>query len=746
VTYYFNEGFPPDYKFLFEQIMAETNAALEQAGATLRFQVGFKPANIHFGDIRHSFIVWHQDIETTKGLLGYGPSIADPRTGEILSGTVNLYNVGLDYYRYRIQTYLEAFGGSTREDLATAAGLSTDTPWEQIPCTSGRTVAPGDHGDRLSAPIFAEMRRTLELPEVPSAIPEDDFIPTPALPLDQYLDYWQRILPEYRYAVSWWNTYVYREGRQNPLEGFADRLYVEREFRDAMDRVLLGEDPFGGIDLATSDGIQRQLEFLDNLRAWRKNHEMYQIDRDMIWSTKNVYEFEEGDAFEAIKGSARKCVAGFWQSDTEYSNAVIENIVAHVGVHEFGHTIALRHNFYGSADAKHMHAGERTASIMDYVWSPEEAAMPHGWKDYDEAAIKYIYGTAEVRQAVMQDDYLYCTDEHRYFSPMCQAHDIGITPAQVVLNSIERYDWSYEIRNRRAYNKFWDTSTYPDAVYNAVFPLQRMWYLGLYDLWGANDLMRTLDMVDPNRTPLTPQQYKEIAQDFDNNLGAAVDMTMAFYDAVINQSAAYRNYQTEFDPYYGDVLRLGIITDKLYTTLAFMDLQEVWNYDPNVYDYAAMYDSVYTTRNWDTAMRVLDGMLGANYDTFPWFKYYALLIFADVTNSNLVGDVGLRERIAIERYENRMEFEERYPDVLMEALAPDNAGQLFIFEGETYVYTYLPDRNWHLVARKSRSPVSFQFMRDYNDSLNSGASTSLDNYGLKIMLAYHEYFNNFQGF
>ena len=32
-------------------------------------------------------------------------------------------------------------------------------------------------------------------------------------------------------------------------------------------------------------------------------------------------------------------------------------------------------------------------------------------------------------------------------------------------------------------------------------------------------------------------------------------------------------------------------------------------------------------------------MLGANYDTFPWFKYYALNIFAWATNSNLVDSV-----------------------------------------------------------------------------------------------------------
>ena len=81
-----------------------------------------------------------------------------------------------------------------------------------------------------------------------------------------------------------------------------------------------------------------------------------------------------------------------------------------------------------------------------------------------------------------------------------------------------------------------------------------------------------------------------------------------------------------------------------------------------------------------------------------------------------------------------------------EATQADNPTQLFIFEGEQYVYTYLEDRGWHLVAGKSRSPVSFQYIKDYNDALNGGASGSLDTFGLKILLSYYEYYNNFAGF
>jgi hypothetical protein len=160
-----------------------------------------------------------------------------------------------------------------------------------------------------------------------------------------------------------------------------------------------------------------------------------------------------------------------------------------------------------------------------------------------------------------------------------------------------------------------------------------------------------------------------------------------------------------------------------------------------------MYDAPFGSQNLALSQRVLDNMLGANYDTFPWFKYYALNIFAAVTNSNLVGNVDLRDRIAIKRYNRAEDLAAEYgPDAIDEAMSPENLSGLFEFEGEEYVYTYVEDRAWHLVASRSKSPVSYQFIREYNEALRANADTDQDNYGLKILLAYYEYYNNFVGF
>ena len=60
---------------------------------------------------------------------------------------------------------------------------------------------------------------------------------------------------------------------------------------------------------------------------------------------------------------------------------------------------------------------------MDYVKSHEEVGTPRAWGQYDEAALKWIYGDDTLRAELMKEDFLYCTDEHRYRSPLCRAHD-----------------------------------------------------------------------------------------------------------------------------------------------------------------------------------------------------------------------------------------------------------------------------------------------------------------------------------
>lgn len=743
VVFYFHPGFPERFKPMFEEIKAETNATLEQAGASLRFDFkdhDYDGVERHFGDVRYSFVTWHQDISGTRGLLGYGPSSSDPRTGEVLSANLNLYNVGHDYYRFLLQDYLEVNGARTKPE--------TGEPWDQVACEPGETVAATAPTARLKSTLFDEMRRVMDLPAAtPDSIESETFLPAPQRDRAAFMADLHRTLGEYRYAEPSSNPYVGLPSGAS-IQAFHERMATEREFKEQMGAILRNEDPFHGAALHTRSGVQAQTDFVNQFRAWKKNHAELVAEEERQLGLKSISVFNAGDAIDAIAQGARRCTdAGFFESDEEYSERIINGVVFRTAIHEFGHNVGLRHNFYGSLDAKHMEAEEVSSSVMDYVAPVERLSGNRHWGPYDRAALTWIYGTPEKRAEVMAEDYLYCTDQHVARSPLCSQFDLGVTPSQIVLNAIERYDWMYNIRNQRAYRTFWDTTGYVNSVYSSIFNLQRMWYLTIFD-WGGGgvqDVLKRLDQKDGR--VLTDPEYDEIAGDFYNEAQAAVGLTMAFYDSVINQPASFRNYQTTFDPYYGDVLRLGISVDKLYTMFAFMDQQEVANYNPNVNTFVSMYDQPFGTRNLALSQRVLDNMLGASYDTFPWFRYTALGVFASVTNGNLISNVELKERIAIKRYENMDELTSMYgADIMERATGQANPEQLFTYEGEEYVYTFLPDQGWHLVASRSRSPVSYQYIRDYNQALNAGAEDNLDDYGLKILLAYFELYNNFVGF
>ncbi len=736
IVYYFAEGYPEKYKAMFigeGGIQDQTNKVFEDAGASLRVEFkdhDFDGTERKLGDIRYSFVAWFQN-QNANGPLGYGPSTSDPRTGEVFSANVNAYNYAYDLFRYYTEEYLQDAGG---------ADILSDS------CEPGTTAAPADATQRLDSALFNEMRFVMDLPADRNTGTPADFVPTPQA--DTFDADFHRILPEIRYGYPGWNAYTFQTLGQAPMDHWGQMVADEAEFQRLMFDISTGFDPFEGVPLHTREGIEAQNAFNVQMRHYRRNHERYTAERALIRGMRNIYDMGEGDFLASLSRAARRCKDdGTWESNEEFTDRFIEGIIYNLMLHEFGHTIGLRHNFYGSMDKKHKREGEVTASVMDYVSLQAESGSKHQWGLYDEWALKWIYGTESVREEAMQQDPLYCTDEHRILSSLCRAYDYGETPAEIVLNAIDDYDWNYTFRNRRAFRRFWSVGSYASRVYSSIFDIQRMWYLAIFD-WGGGGVQESLKRLDQTegKPVLTQAEYDERSVDFYNDLVAANGMMIAFYDAVINQSASFRNYQTEFDPFYSDIRRVGIINDKLFATYAYMDLQDVY-YSPNVATYVSMFDAPFGTENLALAQRVMDNMLGSNYDTFPWFRYLALNIFGYVTNTNLVGGTELKERIAIWRFNNWADLTERFPAEAVEAATrADNPQQVFTIDGEEYVYTYVADRSWHLVAGRSRSPVSYQYMRDYNESLNGGASASLDNYGLKILLAYHEYYNNFVGF
>lgn len=94
VTYYLSEAFNKEENASIKAATYESfkriNSGLTQAGAKFRLELKEPSADIDPGDIRNSMIILAED-PFEASIIGYGPSVANPNTGEILSARTVMY-------------------------------------------------------------------------------------------------------------------------------------------------------------------------------------------------------------------------------------------------------------------------------------------------------------------------------------------------------------------------------------------------------------------------------------------------------------------------------------------------------------------------------------------------------------------------------------------------------------------------------------------------------------------------------
>ncbi|MEZ4473592.1 MAG: hypothetical protein R3F60_22945 [bacterium] len=85
-------------------------------------EAGFSP---RIGDLRYSTVHW-VDPETLDGLLGYGPSAADPITGEIIAGKAYIYGAAVNTYASYATDIIRYFNEDIDFDTLVHGGHFTD--------------------------------------------------------------------------------------------------------------------------------------------------------------------------------------------------------------------------------------------------------------------------------------------------------------------------------------------------------------------------------------------------------------------------------------------------------------------------------------------------------------------------------------------------------------------------------------------------------------------------------------------
>ena len=316
------------------------------------------------GDIRYSFFYWVDEMQRS-GPLGYGPSLADPDTGQLITATANIYGgVVHTYSQYAADLVRMVNGEIDTDDVITGQwvrdALKAKAPsspnFDPTATFQGGLTSHGQehaHAEEMVTmkdgfQIPKEVYESLEVPQMRTPeweYPElMEFMRHP----ETFKDYVETSLP----AMDPSHNHM----RLNKLKGtWIEDLMIngEIEFAGAM------MDPAGEL---SADELKEQMSPL----TWGSKHAMrVEDERIKVLARNNLYMGEFVD--DALWGLAKELDQKGFTGDAlrlEIGRRILRGVLEH----EIGHTVGLRHNFSGSVDIFNFHEEWYDAREKDLIF------------------------------------------------------------------------------------------------------------------------------------------------------------------------------------------------------------------------------------------------------------------------------------------------------------------------------------------------------------------------------------------
>ncbi|MEZ4269258.1 MAG: zinc-dependent metalloprotease [Myxococcota bacterium] len=302
------------------------------------------------GDIRYSFFYWVNEA-MRAGPLGYGPSMADPQTGQIITATANIYGGGLlSYGQYAadilglingdistddmvtgrwVREYLKNKAADEDPDLATQFGAATAEagagaqidPHAAMRDHKGIDLHTGHAHPAMNLKTAARIPQMYEFPE-----------------MMEHLRHPEKLKADIEQAFPTVDPGYYQD-RLNRVRGtWMEQLLINNEVRVAEKAI----DPAGEMS-------RDQLNALLSPASWSSQSALRaEENRTRFFAERNMYMADFVD--DSLWGLAKELEAK-GLDPVEFRKEVSRRILRGVLEHEVGHTIGLRHNFSGSTDA-----------------------------------------------------------------------------------------------------------------------------------------------------------------------------------------------------------------------------------------------------------------------------------------------------------------------------------------------------------------------------------------------------------
>ncbi|MDP1826872.1 MAG: hypothetical protein Q8L48_26605 [Archangium sp.] len=305
---------------------------------------GFSPK---IGDLRYSFVNTVAE-PVANGLLGYGPSSADPETGQIISGMSNTYTWGVDLYGRDVTNWILLLTGekSTQDYISgvdvsdfiknnpvyNIKGLKRDgllqSELQGIPTRNEESKGAWDRPTPRMASVIQTIlsdRNTIASKGDQLKKAADELAKNPALEAavldnpDMQADLINLLPPFARAAAQ------------------RDPSFLRQASRSVLTNIKLSQNwEKARLDWLTKNSVTT-FDFYDRTLIGLATEKL-------TYRNARIAALENGGA-GLLPAEARRV------ADDEIAKQVRQQVWLATSLHEAGHTLNLRHNFQGSYDA-----------------------------------------------------------------------------------------------------------------------------------------------------------------------------------------------------------------------------------------------------------------------------------------------------------------------------------------------------------------------------------------------------------
>jgi hypothetical protein len=437
IDYYLSDEFakPENAKIreLTYKTVANINNGLATAG--VQFRLNLKdPAGKNPGDIRNSMIVLVED-PVASSVIGYGPQVEDPVTGEIVSArTVMFLGTIKKYIKY---TYNDIVRANQQ------ALVQKNAPVED-PAKATAT------GKDSKFPISKEFKALLNTTKYQVKPVQGLFAKSSA----------KSTSASVKQAAS--HKFIAKKtknGAKNP----ANIIAAQRALQNVKNYTARTNDLYDN----SIEGRFRYLQEVKNC-AYNLNDEMATGSISPALAAKFP---ADSKPWETLSESEKQRVI----------DIILPEIWIPTLIHEMGHNLGLRHNFQGSEDKDNYYSDAELKTMgIDHAM-PFSSVMEYGddlkaltvLGKYDIAALRFGYlRTVETKDGrsmkvdntlatlskgegkgqtapVELKKYGYCTDEHTGINAGCRRFDLGSNYSEITDHLIQSNLDRYETRNFR---------------------------------------------------------------------------------------------------------------------------------------------------------------------------------------------------------------------------------------------------------------------------------------------------------